>query len=413
MKRTFNFFCVISALMTIFVLFSCKTQVNNDVTVESVSLSETTKAKLNDMAVMDKVELSSIIKYSNGESKPIDSTDKKLTYKITGDSCSMALDGVTLSADRPGDVEITPVYEGIDESRLEKFSFKVKPASVLTLKKIEVSPKSIVLSVDSTETLPATVKAIYSDGSEKSVTPTYSSSDVTFIKLTGNTVKGIKAGKAKITAEFKGKTDIIDVTVNSAISPTDVLKTFSVTPVSITLRVGDTIDLSTKLTAKAVYDKAGEITVEPVYTSDNPGMAQVTGTSLKGVKNGTTKLTATYKDSNGNTKTAKVDVNVTPATLESIALAPSAKTVSVAAYETVELTKTATARYSDGSTKTVNVTYTMGNNDYASLVGYKVTGKKAGNATATATFEGKTDTVTVKVTASTATDGSGNIGFQF
>ena len=60
MKRTFNFFCVISALMTIFVLFSCKTQVNNDVTVESVSLSETTKAKLNAMVVMDKVELSSI-----------------------------------------------------------------------------------------------------------------------------------------------------------------------------------------------------------------------------------------------------------------------------------------------------------------------------------------------------------------
>lgn len=417
MKRTFNFFCVISALMTIFVLFSCKTQVNNDVTVESVSLSETTKAKLNAMVVMDKVELSSIIKYSNGESKPIDSTDKKLKYKIPENSCcSMALDGVTLSADRAGDVDITPVYEGIDESRLEKFSFTVKPKSgPATLDTIEVSPKTIVLKIGSTADLPATVTAKYSDGSSKSVTPTYSSNDTseTFIKLTGLTVKGIKAGSAKIVAKFEGKTDTIDVTVNSVIAPTDVLKTFSVTPASITLRVGDTIDLSAKLTAKAVYDKAGEITVAPVYTSDNPGMAQVTGTSLKGVKNGTTKLTATYTDSNGNTKTAKVDVNVTPATLESIALAPSAKTVSVAAYETVELTKTATARYSDGSTKTVTVTYTMGNNDYASLAGYNVTGKKAGNATATATFEGKTDTVTVKVTASTATDGSGNIGFQF
>ncbi len=84
MKIKFRFFGIISAMLTVLLLASCTPQVNAEVTIESVTLTEETKAKLSKIVVGSKVELVSMIKYSDGQTKPIAKLDKKLKYKILG-----------------------------------------------------------------------------------------------------------------------------------------------------------------------------------------------------------------------------------------------------------------------------------------------------------------------------------------
>lgn len=415
MKITFRFFGIISAMLMTFLLSSCKPQVAAEVTVESISLTEETKAKLNKIVVGNKVELISMIKYSDGQTKSIGIVDTKLKYTVLGTSCKMALDGRTLCADFLGHGTVMPTYEGVSESRLERFEFDVVAKEPLSLVGIEVSQKSIALQVNSTVTLSETVTAKYNDGTTKTVKPIYKSNDAseTYIKLSGLKVQGVVAGKTSITATFEGKTDTINVTVSSAIGADDVLQTFTVEPSNIVLNEGNEFDLSTKLTAQATYKNAGILPVTPTYVSGDSNTATVTGTMLKGIKTGSTTLTATYTDSNGNSKSATVDVKIDPPVLDRIEVGATAKNVSVAVGKTVELEKEAIAHYSDGNTKSVTVTYTMAENDFASLSDYTVTGKSVGTATAVAHFEDKTDTVNVTVQQATGSEGGGNAGFQF
>ena len=415
MKITFRFFGIISAMLMTFLLSSCKPQVAAEVTVASISLTEETKAKLNKIVVGNKVELISMIKYSDGQTKSIGIVDTKLKYTVLGTSCKMALDGRTLCADFLGHGSVMPTYEGVSESRLERFEFDVVAKEPLSLVGIEVSQKSIALQVNSTVTLSETVTAKYNDGTTKTVKPIYKSNDAseTYIKLSGLKVQGMAAGKTSITATFEGKTDTINVTVSSAIGADDVLQTFTVEPSNIVLNEGNEFDLSTKLTAQATYKNAGILPVTPTYVSGDSNTATVTGTMLKGIKTGSTTLTATYTDSNGNSKSATVDVKIDPPVLDRIEVGATAKNVSVAVGKTVELEKEAIAHYSDGNTKSVTVTYTMAENDFASLSDYTVTGKSVGTATAVAHFEDKTDTVNVTVQQATGSEGGGNAGFQF
>jgi len=415
MKITFRFFGIISAMLMTFLLSSCKPQVAAEVTVESIELTEETKAKLNKIVVGNKVELISMIKYSDGQTKSIGIVDTKLKYTVLGTSCKMALDGRTLCADFLGHGSVMPTYEGVSESRLERFEFDVAAKEPLRLDGIEVSQKSIALQVNSTVTLSETVTAKYNDGTTKTVKPIYKSNDAseTYIKLSGLRVQGMAAGKTSITATFEGKTDTINVTVSSAIGADDVLQTFTVEPSNIVLNEGNEFDLSTKLTAQATYKNAGILPVTPTYVSGDSNTATVTGTMLKGIKTGSTTLTATYTDSNGNSKSATVNVKIDPPVLDRIEVGATAKNVSVAVGKTVELEKEAIAHYSDGNTKSVTVTYTMAENDFASLSDYTVTGKSVGTATAVAHFEDKTDTVNITVQQATGSEGGGNLGFQF
>lgn len=415
MKITFRFFGIISAMLMTFLLSSCKPQVAAEVTVESIELTEETKVKLNKIVVGNKVELISMIKYSDGQTKSIGIVDTKLKYTVLGTSCKMALDGRTLCADFLGHGSVMPTYEGVSESRLERFEFDVAAKEPLRLDGIEVSQKSIALQVNSTVTLSETVTAKYNDGTTKTVKPIYKSNDAleTYIKLSGLKVQGMAAGKTSITATFEGKTDTINVTVSSAIGADDVLQTFTVEPSNIVLNEGNEFDLSTKLTAQATYKNAGILPVTPTYVSSDSNTATVTGTMLKGIKTGSTTLTATYTDSNGNSKSATVNVKIDPPVLDRIEVGATAKNVSVAVGKTVELEKEAIAHYSDGNTKSVTVTYTMAENDFASLSDYTVTGKSVGTATAVAHFEDKTDTVNVTVQQATGSEGGGNAGFQF
>lgn len=415
MKITFRFFGIISAMLMTFLLSSCKPQVTAEVTVESIELTEETKAKLNKIVVGNKVELISMIKYSDGQTKSIGIVDTKLKYTVLGTSCKMALDGRTLCADFLGHGSVMPTYEGVSESRLERFEFDVAAKEPLRLDGIEVSQKAIALQVNSTVTLSETVTAKYNDGTTKTVKPIYKSNDAseTYINLSGLKVQGMAAGKTSITATFEGKTDTINVTVSSAIGADDVLQTFTVEPSNIVLNEGNEFDLSTKLTAQATYKNAGILPVTPTYVSGDSNTATVTGTMLKGIKRGSTTLTATYTDSNGNSKSATVNVKIDPPVLDRIEVGATAKNVSVAVGKTVELEKEAIAHYSDGNTKSVTVTYTMAENDFASLSDYTVTGKSVGTATAVAHFEDKTDTVNVTVQQATGSEGGGNAGFQF
>lgn len=415
MKITFRFFGIISAMLMTFLLSSCKPQVAAEVTVESIELTEETKAKLNKIVVGNKVELISMIKYSDGQTKSIGIVDTKLKYTVLGTSCKMALDGRTLCADFLGHGSVMPTYEGVSESRLERFEFDVVAKEPLSLVGIEVSQKSIALQVNSTVTLSETVTAKYNDGTTKTVKPIYKSNDAseTYIKLSGLKVQGMAAGKTSITATFEGKTDTINVTVSSAIGADDVLQTFTVEPSNIVLNEGNEFDLSTKLTAQATYKNAGILPVTPTYVSGDSNTATVTGTIIKGIKTGSTTLTATYTDSNGNSKSATVNVKINPPVLDRIEVGATAKNVSVAVGKTVELEKEAIAHYSDGNTKSVTVTYTMAENDFASLSDYTVTGKSVGTATAVAHFEDKTDTVNVTVQQATGSEGGGNAWFQF
>lgn len=133
---------------------------------------------------------------------------------------------------------------------------------------------------------------------------TFTSSDSTVVKIvtttTGTvTFKGLKAGTANITVKtFNGKTATCKVTVKAAAA------SISISPTSLTLKVGQTYKLNTSVTTGASYNRT--------FTTSNSAVAAITATTtgtctIKAMKAGTAYITV--KTFNG--KTAKCTVKVT------------------------------------------------------------------------------------------------------
>lgn len=175
--------------------------------------------------------------------------------------------------------------------------------------------------------------------------------------------------------------------------PAATLVSLAVTPVAPSIALGT----AQQFTATATYSDNSTQPVVAAWTSATPAVATVAAATglATSASTGSTVISAAY-----NGKTASATLTVTPAVLVSIAIAPQAPTVQIAATRQLAVTGT----YSDATTQDVTAASTFTSATPASATvnsGGLVTGAAVGTSVVTATSEGKSATTTVTVPAVT------------
>ena len=275
-----------------------------------------------------------------------------------------------------------------------------------------VSITSAATTVNIGATVQFTATAKYSDGSSTDVTTsaTWSSSDATVasIQSTGQANPGlglgVAAGAANITASFKAMSGQATLTVNSGnISP--IITSIAVGPAGASVSVGSTV----QFTATASYSDGSvkPVTTTVAWSSSNSAIAsiQTSGQTTPGlataVAPGQATITASLDGISGN-----VMLTVTSkATVISLSISPTAASLNVGST----LQFTATAGYSDGSSKTVtnSAAWSSSNSAVASIQTSGQTGpglargKAPGNVNVTASFNGVSAITTLNVIGNT------------
>lgn len=179
----------------------------------------------------------------------------------------------------------------------------------------EVKITSTVTEVTVGKTITLTATVLPENATNKTVT--WTSSDTTVATVDGGVVKGVKEGKATITASAGGEDAKVEITVKAAATGGETT-TVAVTEVKITSTVkevtaGETITLEATVSPDNATDKT--IT----WTSNNESIATVDSTGkVTGVAAGTATITAKAGE-----KTDSVDVTVKAA-------ASSTKTATIA-----------------------------------------------------------------------------------
>ncbi|MCQ4111573.1 Ig-like domain-containing protein, partial [Aeromonas sp. JL9] len=155
------------------------------------------------------------------------------------------------------------------------------------LTRVVASPASLTLPKGVTQAV--TVEAQYTDGSTFDVTrfASWSSSDAAVAQAIDGLVTGNSEGAAQLTARFGGMTsNAVVVTVTAAI-----ISDIRVIPVSVTMGVGQTLQLS----AMAIFSDGSEIDVSGsvIWYSDDDNVAAVgSGGLLTALASGATYVSA-------------------------------------------------------------------------------------------------------------------------
>ena len=259
----------------------------------------------------------------------------------------------------------------------------VRPPAVAT---VTVTPATSTITAGQTVPLTATLR----DASNNILTGrvvAWSSSNLAIATVSASgVVTGVAAGSATITASSEGKTG----TATVSITPKPVASV-TVTPATATVNVGATTTLSA-----IARDADGAVVpgASITWTTSNSSRATVSsGGVVTGVSVGTATITAT---SNGKTGSATITVAAAPpGPVNSVTVAPTTATVNVGATTTL----VATARDANGVVVTgAAITWSTSNASVATVSsGGVVTGVAVGNATITATSNGKTGTAAITV----------------
>ena len=259
--------------------------------------------------------------------------------------------------------------------------------STVKVSGVTIDPSSIILNIDASITLTATVTP--ENAADKSVTWSSSNESVATVEQNGK-ISAVGVGEATITAKAGDKTATCKVTVTAAaVAVTSV----ALDNTTLALTVGDA---AVQLTATVAPDNATDKTV--TWSSDKTSVATVDATGkVTAVAAGTATITATAGD-----KTATCTVTVKAATIAvtSVALDKTelALTVGDAAVQL-----TATVAPDNATDKTV--TWSSDKTSVATVDATgKVTAVAEGTATITAKAGDKTATCTVTVTAKASSD---------
>ncbi|MDC5805175.1 Ig-like domain-containing protein [Vibrio europaeus] len=209
-------------------------------------------------------------------------------------------------------------------------------------------------------------------------------------------ITAVKVGTATVSTSLNGvHSNGLLITVKP------LLTALVVEPDSLEIKVG----ASKQLVATAHYsDNSTKVVTALVdWSSSDSSKASVDGNGLvKGKVEGTVTIHASYKDGEVTQTATVYPVNVyVPVSFTSLTVSPTSATLAVGKTQAF----TATAHYSDGSTKVVTSQsgWVSSNSGIASVSGTGVvTGKKAGNAKLTVTYsdlgvkKSASATVTVK-----------------
>lgn len=260
-----------------------------------------------------------------------------------------------------------------------------------TVSSLSVSPTTASIQSGQTQQFTATAK--YSDGSTANVssTVTWAVNPASIASVTkAGLVTAQAAGSTTVTASMSGVNGTAALTVQSA---TKTVASISVTPATATLAPAAT----QQFTATATYSdgSTGDVTSNGTsWSSSASSVATIAASGLAtAVAAGQTTVTASYQG-----KTGSATLNVTAATVTSVAVTPASVSLQVGATQQF----TATATFSDGTTGNVTPTAawsssatsvaTINAAGLASAVG-------AGQATITASYQGKSGSAALTATS--------------
>lgn len=255
----------------------------------------------------------------------------------------------------PGVVQITATYGGISGSTTLTCVAVLPPTP--TPVSLAISPTNPSIPQGQAGGVKYSATETYSDGSTQPVTASavWSSSDATKVLKVG-LIAGSPAteefdcvgtGSATVSATNDGLT-----AATTTQTCTAVLSTITVTPASPSVVAGNTFQF---IATCNFTDGSSQPCASPTWSSSATTKATITQTGLAtAVAAGTTTITAQLGAISGTTVLTVTAPGPPPATLSSITLTPSAKTVNVGS----SLTVTATGNYSDGSTQSVTAAST-------------------------------------------------------
>ena len=261
------------------------------------------------------------------------------------------------------------------------------------LTSITTAPANATITVDSTQQF--TAAGHYSDGSAQDLTSAASwASSNTSVAANppSGLATGSAVGSAHITPSYQGVTGAYGTLNVSAAPPA--LTRVAVSPANPTLNPGN----QQQFTALAIYSDSSstDVTAQCAWTSSNTSVLTIgAGTGLATMAAaGTSTVTATYHGIQGMTS-----VTVTspaPPTVQSVAVTPQSPGLTVGASQQF----TATATYSDASTRNVTTQATWSTSDGAVLAltsGGLGLAAESGSSTVTAAYSGCSGTSTVTV----------------
>lgn len=255
----------------------------------------------------------------------------------------------------------------------------VIPVSVDVAKRIDVDTTQVSLLVKGTTKVKVT--ATYPDGKEEDVTEKaeWSTDKANVADALKGTITGYGVGKATITAKYGTKTVTIQVDVDRTLK-------LDLSEQNIFMKRNDTKEL--KLTATYPDGTTSDITDRATWSSNNDNIASVYKGKIIASSTGEAIITATYGE-----KTVSATINVeTPRRLEA-----DKELLSLKSGQTAKINLSSIYTNNTQETVTDQAEWSIDNETIADVTKGNVTAKKAGQATITAKYGGKSMTMKVEV----------------
>lgn len=334
-----------------------------------------------------------------------DGTSVDVTAKCTWSTASTAVATVSNGTGSQGLVTATGVGSTTLSCALSGVTGSASiTVTAATLDTVSISPVAPTCHVGDTLRFSATAISTSGMGTNVTNAATWSATPAGLLtKLPQpGAFRCAAKGSATVSATYKGVTGSTPVTITDA-----VVTGVQVDPVTLSLPIGG----KQAYTATAIYSDGSTVTVTNMATwvSTSPAVASITtggggpGGGGRGqataLSAGTTTIQATYGGFTG-----KATLTVTSAVLTSITVAPA----TTAAPVGVKLTFTATANYSDGTSKDVTTAASWTSSDTtlaqvsdAGPTRGQATTLAAGTVTITAYFGGFSGKATLTVTTAT------------
>ncbi len=287
--------------------------------------------------------------------------DNDTTERLTDDVTWTSSDPSVATVDDGG--RVTAVVAGTADIEAQLGTVRGSVTITVTaspIRRIEVQPREVALVTG--ESQQVTAMATLADASTIDVTAfvTWSSDNTAVATVEGGLVTAVAAGEANISAVDPGTG--ISTGVRSAEvavvdpEPTDL----EVTPDAVTLTIGTT----EQLTAELTYDNGTteDVTQTLTWSSSNEEVATIDSAGLlTAIAPGVVTISARHAPSGIR---AVLRATVTPPTITSITVSPSAATLELIGRETF----VATAMYSDGTEVELSgVTWQSSDTDVATV----------------------------------------------
>jgi uncharacterized protein YjdB len=250
------------------------------------------------------------------------------------------------------------------------------------LQSVSIEPAVGALPERETQRLTAT--GLYSDGTVRDITSevVWASTDVQVARVgLDGTVLGVRFGTATIAGTLQTYSGVATLTV------TPIMVRIAILPEALSIKHR----ANGRVSAVATWsdDSTRDVTDEVTWTSSDDGVASVSLGSIQGIAPGSASITATLDDFR-----TSAAITVEPL-IQSIAIQPQFASLTIG--QTQQLTATAT--FSDGSTKDVTYSATWSQDSAAVTVSSTglVTAAAEGSATVSARFDSVDGVATISV----------------